>query len=118
MGILIGEVDAENIARATAQLSAMIRSSLGSTNLDDEAADIAARFCELDDDHQAKVFVNIAKIMDSWPRGSFARHSQAHFIGGHLRNCPCSTDEARELILEIADAIKTSNHGIELGTPR
>ena len=67
----------------------------------------AAWFCELDDDQQAKFFVAVAERAKSWPHGG---DSQWHFIGGHLRNCECSTEAAREMIRGLAYALEHSNH--------
>ena len=62
--------------------------------------DIAEVFCQMDDDAQAQFFVEAAKIMSAWP-GVIARSMQAQYIGAHLRDCECSTYEARDLIESI-----------------
>lgn len=58
---------------------------------------LAAAFCEMDDDAQAKFFVECAKIAAAWPPG----RDQFFDVGHHLRTCSCSTAEARELIRRI-----------------
>ena len=65
-------------------------------------ARLARGFCELDDDTQAKFFVEVARLMGQWGAGK--AESQAFYIGRHLRTCECATDAARELIRNIAAA--------------
>jgi hypothetical protein len=60
---------------------------------------LAGLFIELDDDAQAQFFVKVAALMQSWTEHE--RNMQAHYIGRHLRDCRCSTEEARELVTEI-----------------
>lgn len=67
-------------------------------------AQLAEAFCEMDDDAQAQFFVECAKIMDTW--GVLARQMQSMLIGNHLRDCECSTLQARELVEMIADSMK------------
>ena len=62
---------------------------------------IAEAFCDLDDESQAQFFIEAARIMSTWPEPA-ARVMQAHAIGRHLRDCPCSTYEARALVSDIA----------------
>lgn len=71
---------------------------------------LAEIFANMDDDKQARFFVAVAGIMEKWER-SGAAESQAYYIGGHLRNCECSTEEARQFIRNIAHGIETSRHG-------
>lgn len=63
---------------------------------------LAESFCDMDDDQQAKFFVEVARIMNAW--GGAKLYTQAYYIGRHLRTCACSTDDARELVRLIADA--------------
>lgn len=65
-------------------------------------------FCELDDDHQAKFFVEVAKIMETWGPGKL--EWQAHSIGSHLKNCECSTDEARQIVRELHGGLEYGVH--------
>lgn len=58
---------------------------------------LAAAFCELDDDTQAKFFVECARLAATWP----PHVDQFYAVGRHLRTCNCSTPEARELIRRI-----------------
>ncbi len=59
---------------------------------------IAETFCRMDDDFQAKFFVEVAKIMSTW---NSPMSNQAYYIGRHLRECDCSTEESRSFIREI-----------------
>ena len=72
---------------------------------------LAEIFSAMDDDKQAQFFVEVAKIMNGWGVGK--ADNQAWYIGGHLRNCKCSTDEARELIRSLANGLEKSEHGRE-----
>lgn len=77
------------------------------TELGDELPDAAIRplavdFCKLDDDQQAKFFVEVARIMDTWGLGK--RDQQAWYIGRHLATCECATPEAREFVGMVAES--------------
>jgi hypothetical protein len=71
-------------------------------------ADIAEAFCALSDDGQAKVFVAIAERAKRWKdEGSmFGAWYQWTQIGQHLRDCECSTEDAREMIRAIASSME------------
>jgi hypothetical protein len=60
-------------------------------------------FAELDDDSQAKFFVAVTEHAKSWPRH---QDSQWWEVGRHLRNCECSTNEARDMIGTIHNAMQ------------
>lgn len=68
--------------------------------------EIAEAFCELDDEQQAQVFIDVARIASGWTaaNGSYGAGWQWFTIGRHLKTCSCSTDEAREMVREIARA--------------
>lgn len=68
---------------------------------------LAQCFAELDDDAQCKFFVEVARIASTWESGG---DNQWYYVGGHLRNCKCSTPEAREMIESICRYMKTSEH--------
>lgn len=68
---------------------------------------LADAFAEMTDDDQAQFFVAVAARFAKFQNGA----TQGWFIGGHLRNCECSTEEARELIRDIADGLRNSTHG-------
>lgn len=56
---------------------------------------MAMWFCELDDEQQADFFIKVAEHTKNWPNRA---EMQWLRVGGHLRTCACSTDDARELI--------------------
>lgn len=63
-------------------------------------AQLAAIWCELDDDAQAQFFIEAAHLAAKW--GPLARDTQARAIGAHLRTCTCSNDETRRFVMTIA----------------
>jgi hypothetical protein len=66
---------------------------------------LAEEFCRLDDDAQARFFVHVARIASTWPRNQYGANAaewQASAIGRHLKNCSCSTEEARDFVRDIA----------------
>lgn len=65
---------------------------------------LAGLFADLDDDSQARFFVEVARLMQGWDPHS--RNMQATYIGRHLRDCACSTEAARELLTEIVKAMQ------------
>lgn len=65
---------------------------------------LAGLYVELDDDSQAQFFVKVAALMQSWT--PHERNMQAFHIGRHLRDCRCSTEEARELVNAIAESMQ------------
>lgn len=67
--------------------------------------DIAAAFCQMDDDEQSQFFVHVAAIMTGWcEENPAAFYFQTNAIGSHLRTCKCSTEEARDLVRLIAES--------------
>jgi hypothetical protein len=68
---------------------------------------LAEIFCGMDDEAQCKFFVEVGKIAQASP---FNFDQQWYFLGGHLRNCDCSTEPAREFIRGLARAMETSEH--------
>jgi hypothetical protein len=68
-------------------------------------AELAEAFCDLDDEKQAQFFIEAARIIQTW--SVVSRVTQAHAIGRHLRDCECSTYEARALVTEIADGVSS-----------
>ncbi len=91
---------AEMIEQSLRQLEA-IRSELsGDMGTDAQGSEIARQFARMDDDHQAKFFVEVAKHMNGWGAGKMEQ--QLYSIGKHLRTCECSTPEAIELVTFLA----------------
>lgn len=76
------------------------------TNYTPTPMELAVEFCEMADENQAQFFIDVAELMKKWP--AHGRSMQAHYIGRHLRNCACSTYEARELVREIAEAVESA----------
>ena len=66
---------------------------------------LAQAFCELDDERQAQFFVEVGKIAETWDGSTFP---QWLLVGRHLKECECSTDKAREIVLDIADGVRGS----------
>lgn len=64
-------------------------------------------FCGLDDDQMAKFFVAVAEGAKRWPRDA---DNQWYYVGGHLKNCKCSTEAAREMLRSIVGYMETSGH--------
>jgi hypothetical protein len=70
-----------------------------------EAQDVAELFCDLDDDSQAQFFVHVAATMKAWPEPG-AGEMQKWYIGRHLAQCDCVTEDAREWIADLAETIQ------------
>lgn len=66
-------------------------------------AELAARFCELNDEDQAQFFIECAKQMATWP--AYNRMGQLSSIGRHLVTCKCSNEDARDVVTQIAESI-------------
>ena len=64
---------------------------------------LAGLFVELDDDSQAKFFVEVARLMGTWT--PHERNMQEFHIGRHLRDCSCSTDAARDFLRNVVNAM-------------
>lgn len=73
------------------------------TEIDLDVKTAAAWFAGLDDEQQAQFFIDVAEAAKAWDG---AQSSQWFFVGRHLRDCECSTYEARDLIESIAGGIQ------------
>ena len=62
--------------------------------------ELAACFAEMGDEDQAQFFVEVAKEMEKW--GAFERDMQLNFIAGHLADCSCVSQAARDLVTSLA----------------
>ena len=61
---------------------------------------IAARwFASLDDNEMCRFLVEVAEEVKQFDGSA---ENQWYYLGGHLRNCACSTDEAREMVRKWA----------------
>jgi len=74
-------------------------------NLDIETA--AKWFAQLDDDQMCRFLVAVASEARAFPGGP---DNQWYYLGGHLRNCACATDDARNMIRSWAQYMETSTH--------
>lgn len=68
---------------------------------------LAKIFCEMDDDSQCKFFVEVGRIA---AESEHNFDNQWWYLGGHLRNCECSTEHARNFIRGLYEAMQTSTH--------
>ncbi len=68
---------------------------------------LAEVFCALDDDQMCKFLVEVARLAQNF-QGS--PDNQWYYLGGHLKNCECSTPEAREMIKRWAHYAEVSEH--------
>ena len=68
-------------------------------------AEIAEAFCELDDEQQAQVFIEIGRVASGWKADGGLPTMTWHEVGRHLRDCPCSTYEGRQVVEDIADGL-------------
>lgn len=66
---------------------------------------VAEAFCDLDDEAQAQVFIEVAAIAATWTSCTFP---QWLAVGKHLRTCECSTQEARDLVADIAEGARAA----------
>jgi len=64
-------------------------------------------FANLDDDEMCRFLVAIAEESKS-----FTGHAdnQWYYLGGHLKNCTCSTEDAREMVRAWAYWMEHSDH--------
>jgi hypothetical protein len=68
---------------------------------------LGAWFSDLDDDAQARFFVAAAEAAKAWGPGWT---EQFYAAGTHLRTCKCATEDARELVREIANGLHHGTH--------
>jgi hypothetical protein len=77
------------------------------TTIDLDIETAAKWFASLDDDQMCRFLVAVAEESKS-----FSCHAdyQWYYLGGHLRNCECSTDTAREMIRSWHHWMEHSDH--------
>lgn len=73
--------------------------------LDIETA--AKWFAGLDDDQMCKFLVAVAAEAEKYPGSP---DNQWYYLGGHLRSCKCSTEEARTMVRQWAYWMEHSDH--------
>jgi hypothetical protein len=66
---------------------------------------LAEAFAQLDDEAQAQFFIEVARLAESW-RTPLGPGYQWYSVGKHLRDCSCATEEARDLVREIASGLE------------
>lgn len=64
-------------------------------------------FAALDDDEMCRFLVAVAQEAKTYEGDP---DNQWYYLGGHLRNCECSTDAAREMVQKWAYWIEHSTH--------
>lgn len=70
--------------------------------------DVAAKwFAGLDDDQMCKFLVAVAAEAKNYPCNP---DNQWYYLGGHLRNCECSTEGARQMLRSWVHYMDTSEH--------
>ena len=70
--------------------------------------DTAAKwFANLSDDEMCQFLVAVAAEADKYPGSP---DNQWYYLGGHLRNCECSTEAAREMVRSWAHWMQHSDH--------
>jgi hypothetical protein len=76
---------------------------------------LAAAFCDLDDDSGAKFFVACAEIATK--TFELRNYGQWWEVGKHLRTCACATEEARDMVSAITSAGAGEGHEALLADP-
>lgn len=64
-------------------------------------------FAQLSDDDMCRFLVAVAEEAKAYPSDP---DSQWYYLGGHLRNCKCSTDDARTMISRWNYWMENSSH--------
>lgn len=64
-------------------------------------------FANLDDDSMCRFLVAVAKEAENF---SGNMDNQWYYLGGHLKNCHCSTEGAREMVRKWAYWMEHSQH--------
>jgi hypothetical protein len=64
-------------------------------------------FANLSDDDMAQFLIEVAEESKKYPSDP---DNQWYYLGGHLRNCSCSTDDARDMVKSWAYWIDHSEH--------
>jgi hypothetical protein len=67
-------------------------------------------FAGLSDNEQAQFFIEVARIATETYVGGYGPREQWYRIGSHLKNCKCSTDEARQIVHELANGLEHGLH--------
>lgn len=74
--------------------------------------DVAALFCEMNDDEQAQFFEHVGRRMAEW--GAFKRDTQVISIAEHMNECECTkAGLGREWVLGLGDALCADRPALE-----
>lgn len=65
---------------------------------------LAALWCGMTDDDQARFFEEVGKNVSKWGTGAW--DMQAHRIAEHLKTCACITDLGRNAVRGIASRLE------------
>jgi len=77
------------------------------TEIELDIATAAKWFAALDDDEMCRFLVAVAEEAQSYTGDP---DNQWYYLGGHLKNCKCSTNEARQMVKAWAYWMEHSNH--------
>ncbi len=77
------------------------------TKIELDISTAAKWFAALNDDEMCNFLVAVAEEAKEFSGNS---DNQWYYLGGHLKNCECSTNEAREMIRSWVYWMEHSNH--------
>jgi hypothetical protein len=77
------------------------------TEIELDIGTAAKWFAALSDDEMCRFLVAVAEEAKSYPSNP---DNQWYYLGGHLKNCECSTDDAREMIRKWHYWMEHSEH--------
>lgn len=77
------------------------------TEIDLDIKTAAKWFAHLSDDEQCRFLVAVAEEAKAYPSNP---DNQWYYLGGHLKSCSCSTEEAREMVRRWVYWIDHSSH--------
>lgn len=66
----------------------------------------AVWFANLDDEGQAGFLIAVAREAAKWDAHGVKQHYQWFLVGRHLRDCECSTREARQLVQSLNEGME------------
>lgn len=69
---------------------------------------LAELFCGMDDEQQAQFFIDASAVARRWNN---VADWQWFTVGRHLKTCACSTEDARDMVLSIADGLAEKEGG-------
>lgn len=78
------------------------------TEIDLDIETAAKWFAQLDDDQMCNFLVRVAAESKAYPSDP---DDQWFYLGGHLANCECSTEDAREMLRRWVYWMEHSTHG-------